>query len=103
MTTTDTNADGHGAHETPSYDDINTPAIVLVGAISALVTLLTIMFVQGLCYHLQNSYLQSQSTEAVSMPANIQIAEQKQVLVGGEGIVPIDKAMQSIVAKYGNN
>ncbi len=102
MTTTETQTDEHGAHETPSYDDINTPVIVLVGAISALVTLLTIMFVQGLCYHLQNSYLQSKSTDAVSMPANKQIAEQKQILSGGDGIVPIDKAMRSVVAKYGN-
>ena len=50
-------SDSNTTHEAPSYDDVNTPVIVLVGAISALVTLLTIMFVQGLCYHWQNSFL----------------------------------------------
>ncbi len=34
--------DGHGHGEPPSYDDINTPVIVLVGAIAAIVTLITI-------------------------------------------------------------
>ena len=92
---------GHHEHEAPSYDDVNTPVIVLVGAISALITLLIIMFVQGLCYHWQNSYIKTHTTEAVSMPANEQIAQQKSVLAGGDGIVPIDQAMEQVIAKYG--
>jgi hypothetical protein len=103
MTTADSIHDEHdeSSHEPPSYDDINTPVVVLVGAISALVTLLTIMFVQGMCYHWQNSYIKERSTDAVSMPANQQIETQKAVLAGGEGVVPIDEAMKKIVAKYG--
>ena len=96
-------ADSHGvhAHEAPSYDDVNTPVIVLVGVISAIITLLTIMFVQGLCYHWQNSYIKLRTTDAVSMPANQQIQNQQAILKGGDGIVPITEAMQKVVAKYG--
>ena len=91
----------HGHDEVPSYDDINTPVIVLVGAISAIVTLITIMFVQGLCYHWQNSYLTRRSKEVENMPAVVEINKQKEVLEGGDGIVPIEDAMKKVVATYG--
>ena len=89
-------------YEPPSYDDINTPVVVLVGLISALVTLLIIMFVQGMCYHWQNNYLTERTTSAASMPANQQIAKQKSVLEGGDGVVPIETAMQEVITKFGN-
>ncbi len=103
MTTAESlhNKQDNSSVEPPSYDDVNTPVIVLVGVIRALVTLLTIMFVQGMCYHWQNSYLKEQSSQAVSMPANQQIEKQKAVLAGGDGVIPIDEAMQKVVAKYG--
>ena len=97
MTETDTT---HGHGEAPRYDDINTPVVLLVGAISALVTLLTIMFVQGLCYNWQNSFLRKRSVKSENMPAVIQINEQKAVLAGGENIVPIDEAMKKVVTSY---
>ena len=89
-------------YEPPSYDDINTPVVVLVGLISALVTLLIIMFVQGMCYHWQNNYLNERTTSAVNMPANQQIAKQKATLEGGDGVVPIETAMQEVISKFGN-
>ncbi len=89
----------HGGHVAPSYDDVNTPVIVLVGAISALVTLLTIMFVQGLCYHWQNSYLKRRSAEVENMPAVVQIDTQKAELMAAK--VPINDAMKQVVASYG--
>ena len=92
---------GHGHGDTPSYDDINTPVIVLVGAISAIVTLITIMFVQGLCYHWNNSYLKKRAAQAENMPAVKQVADQRAQLNGGEGLVAIDDAMQKVVATYG--
>lgn len=97
----DHNDHGHG--DTPSYDDINTPVIVLVGAISAIVTLITIMFVQGLCYHWNNSYLKKRAAQAENMPAVVEIAKQKELLNGGEGLVAIDDAMQKVVATYGKS
>lgn len=93
------NDQGHGEHVTPSYDDVNTPVIVLVGAISALVTLMTIMFVQGLCYHWQNSYLKKRSANPESMPAVEQVVRQKQELESAT--VPIETAMEKVVATYG--
>ena len=103
MTTAESTQDQttESPYEPPSYDDINTPVIVVVGLISALVTLLIIMFVQGMCYHWQNNYLTQRSTSAINMPANKQIAEQKAELEGGEGVVPIENAMQNIISKYG--
>lgn len=97
-------SDGHHgqAPERPSYDDINTPVVVLVGAISAIVTLLTIMFVQGMYYHWQNSFIHTRSSEVSSIPAVQQIEAQKELLAGGDGkTISIDKAMQSVVKKYG--
>lgn len=100
--TTHTNDHGHGHDEPPRYDDINTPVIILVGAISAIVTLITIMFVQGLCYHWQNAFIRQRSTEVENMPAVVEINKQKEVLNGGEGITPIADAMQQVVTKYGS-
>lgn len=59
------------------------------------------MFVQGLAYTWQNRYLQERSTEAVSMPANQQIAAQKAVLEGGNGVVSIEDSMKKVVKEYG--
>ncbi len=103
MTVIDAGHDGHSSHgsEAPSYDDLNTPVIVFAGVISAIVTLLTIMFVQGMYYHWQNSYLKVRSAEVVSLPANDQIAVQKAVLDGGDGVLPIDAAMQTVIKRYG--
>ena len=94
-----TNDDGHGGHQTPSYDDVNTPVIVLVGVISALFTVLTIMFVQGLCYHWQNNYLMTRSAPPENMPAVIEIDKQKEELLTAK--VPIEEAMKKVIASYG--
>ena len=99
MTDSENTTDGESPYEPPSYDDVNTPVVVLVGAISALVTLLTIMFVQGLCYHWQNAYLKRISADVESMPAVEQIDRQKEELVMAE--VPIGEAMKKVVASYG--
>ena len=91
----------HAPADVPSYDDINTPVILLVGVISAVVTLITVFFVQGLCYHWQNSFLTQREVEPINMPAYKQIQDQKALLTGGDQIVPIDAAMQKVIAKYG--
>jgi len=59
------------------------------------------MFVQGLCYHWQNSYLKERSAKAESMPAVKEIARQKELLAGGDGLVSIDDAMKKVVTAYG--
>ena len=99
MTDSDT-THGHG-RELPSYEDLNTPVIVLVGAISAIVTILTIMFVQGVYYHWKASFLERRSQQAGVMPAVVQINEQKATLESCK--VPIEDAMKKVVATYGNS
>jgi hypothetical protein len=87
----------------PSYEDINVPVIILVGVISAIATFLTIAFVQGMCYHWQSYKINARSSEVVNMPASIVIEEQKSLLKGGDGIIPIDDAMNKVIAEYGKN
>jgi hypothetical protein len=60
---------------------------------------MTIMFVQGLCYHWQNSYLRDQSVKPEDMPAVEQVMEQKEQLLTAK--VPINDAMKKVVASYG--
>ena len=48
--------DTHGERTKPRYDDVNVPVVFLIGIISAIVTFLTIMFVQGLYYHWQATF-----------------------------------------------
>lgn len=105
-TTTDTNQDSaHDSHhEKPSYDDINTPAIVIVGLISALFTFLIIAFVQGLYYQWNNSYVRERSTDYVNKPVKVLVDAQKQALEGSEeaGTISIEEAMDKVIAKYGS-
>jgi hypothetical protein len=108
MTTTETlkdnhgtDAHGHSAREKPSYDDVNTPVIFLVAGISAIVTLLTIMFVQGVYYQWSNSFLRDRDAQGAHTASIATVEAQKKVLEGGEGIVPIEVAMKKVVEQYG--
>lgn len=94
-----TNADA--TDNRPSYDDVNTPVIILIGAISAIVTLLSVMFVQGLCYHLQNSYASHRTSQVEHRPSREIVEAQKKVLDGGEGVTAISEAMTKVVSTYG--
>lgn len=85
----------------PSYDDVNTPVIVLIGAISAIVTLLSVMFVQGLCYHLQNSFERQRAEQVEFRPSKEVVQAQKKTLEGGDGITAISDAMTKVVSTYG--
>lgn len=103
---TDTNQDSaHDSHhEKPSYDDINTTAVVVVGLISALFTFLIIAFVQGLYYQWNNSYVRDRSTDYVNKPVIAIIDGQKRALEGDEaaGTISIEEAMEKVIAKYGS-
>lgn len=100
MTTTSQNDNAHhSATGKPSYDDVNTSAIFLVGIISAIVTILIISVVQGLCYHWQSS-VSAEQNKKYNLVKPI-IDGQKKILEGGEGVLPITEAMDRVVAKYG--
>ncbi|MEM9940857.1 MAG: hypothetical protein AAF939_04635 [Planctomycetota bacterium] len=94
-------SEAHGHGDAPSYDDINVPVIILVGAISAVATLISIMFIQGLCYHWQNSFIRTRSAEVENTASVAEVQRQKDTLQGGEGIVPIDDAIDKVIARYG--
>lgn len=85
----------------PSYDDVNTPVIILVGLISAVATLLTIFFVQGLCYHWQKNFENRRAEEFKMVSQTEQIDSQKSMLNGGDGLVSIEDAMKKVVDQYG--
>ncbi len=89
-------------HELPSYDDINTPVIVLVGVISAILTFLTIAFVEGLSHHWQNGLIQTLNYE-VANPRQVDlINSQKAVLEGDEktGVISLQQVIPDVIAKY---
>lgn len=98
----DHSAEGH-AHEKPRYDDINVPVVVMVGFISAVLTLVTIFFVQGLCYQWQNSYIRDRSTDYVNRPVK-EIVEGQRAMLNGDaaaGIVPVKESMNKVIEQFG--
>jgi hypothetical protein len=82
----------------PSYEDINTPVVVMVGVISALLTLLSMMFFQGLYYHWESWV--GQDADAARSQANRTVEHQRSLLKGQDGLKSIDEAMQSVVSRY---
>jgi len=92
----------HNNAEPPAYDDINTSAVILTGVIAAVVTLMTIYFVQGVAGRWQNSVLDQRSQAGpTSMPSYQQVQDQKALLAGGGETKSIDDAMKAVVSKYG--
>lgn len=87
----------------PSYDDINVPVILMVGAISAIVTVCTIFFVQGLYYQWSNSYIRERSFDYVNEPVR-EIVEEQKALLGGDqekGIKAVADTMKEVVSEFG--
>ena len=85
-----------------SYDDINVPVVVMVGIISAIVTVVMIFFVQGLSYQWKNSYIMERSWDYVNEPVREQVESQKALLSGEqEGIKSIDDTMNEVIEKFG--
>ena len=94
---------GHGSK--PSYDDVNTSVVILVGVVSTIVTMLTIWFVQGICYQWENSYIRERSYEYVNQPVKEIIEGQKAMLAGSEAdqTISIEDSMKKVIAQYGSN
>ncbi len=95
-TSHDTHTDPHD--DRPSYDDINTPVVVMVGVISAILTLLSMMFFQGLYYHWDEKFgRQSGVVKVQTDPTEAR----KEILKGGDGIKSIEESMKDVISKYG--
>lgn len=86
--------------EGPRYDDINVPVVVMWGVISALITLITILFVSGVYNVCSQAWIDAREGQYVNLPAREQVEEQKSVLSGGEGVVPIAEAKKLVLEKY---
>lgn len=85
-----------------SYDDINMPVVLMVGLISAIVTVVTIFFVQGLSYQWKNSYIRERSYDYVNEPVRSVVENQKALLDGQQdGIRSIDNTMAEMVEEFG--
>ena len=100
----DPDASDSGRGDKPRYDDLNTPVILLVGVISAIVTFLTIAFIQGLCYQWQNVYVRARQYDYVNGPIQELVDNQKQRLTGtAPGTISIQDSMKQVIAEYGHD
>jgi len=100
MTTIETTSHSpSNERELPSYDDVNAPMVFFVGVVSALLTLIAVMFVQGLYYHWSNEF-RHQFNQPEVTPVEEQIARQKALLEGGDGRLSIEEAMKRVAEKY---
>lgn len=103
-TTTHSDATGAGSdekpQEVPRYDDINVPVVVMWGFISAVITLITILFVSGVYNVWSQSWIDAREGQYVNQPAREQVEAQKSILSGGEGVMPIAEAKQKVLEKF---
>lgn len=86
--------------DTPRYDDINVPVVVMWGFISALVTLITILFVSGVYHVWSDSWIAAREGQFVNQPAREEVESQKAILSGGDGVIPIAEAKQKVLEKF---
>lgn len=86
----------------PSYDDINTTAIFMVGIISAIVTILSVAVVQGMAYHWERAETQVNNARYSGQLVKPIIEAQLKDLEGGlPGTKSIQEGMQEVIARYG--
>lgn len=86
----------HGSErQKPSYDDINTPAIVMVAMISAVITYAIVVLVQGMTYHMEFNMIKERSYGQQHLASVKAIDEQKANLQANDkGRISIEEAMQ---------
>jgi hypothetical protein len=96
-------ADSLQVQTVPQYDDINIPLVVMVGLVSAIVTIVTIFFVQGLCYQWQNSFIRERSFDTVNQSVVAIIEGQKKLLNGDpeKEIKPLQQSIDEVLESYG--
>jgi len=89
----------HNSDETaqarPSYDDINTPVVIMWGFISAILTVVTILTMSGVYNVWSASVVKKREGQFVNQPAREQVVQQMNILKGEDGSVPIADAMNS--------
>jgi hypothetical protein len=91
------------AQDRPSYDDINTPVVIMWGFISAIVTLVTILTLSGVYNVWSASVVKKREGQFVNQPAREQVVKQMAILEGEDGSIPIAEAMSKVVEQYGES
>lgn len=87
----------------PHYQDINTPVVILLTAVSAIVTYALIATSQGYYFQWKNEAIAKQNAQSVSK-SSIYLAEEKATLVEGSverKIKPIGDSMKKLVQELG--
>lgn len=87
---------------TPTYDDINTSLILMVGIASAIITYLSVVVVQGLTYQMDMNMIRQRSHGAQYTKSVDTIVKQQESLQANPEIkrLSIEQAMSETVAKY---
>lgn len=97
---------GHGpaeaGHAKPRYDDINTPLIIMVGIISAILTYLSVVVVQGMTYQMDMNLIRQRSYGMQFEKSAQAIEAQKEMLHPDPARQRpgIDQAMSETVAQF---
>ena len=105
-TTIENTASGgeHDSHTRvrPSYDDINVPVILLIGLISAVITLLIIWLVEGLYYRWNNQLVRERTYGIVNSRQVDEINSQKEQLNGVPdlGYESLESVVPDVLGKY---
>jgi len=86
--------------ESPRYDDINVPVVIMWGFISAIATLTTILFVSGVYHVWSSQWEQARQGQFVNQPAREQVDTQRAILSGGDGVTSIAEAKAKVLEKY---
>ena len=101
MTIEENHANDHeSGREKPSYDDVNTPVIVMVGLISAVLTYAIVALVQGMTYHMEFNMIKKRSYDRENYASVQAIDQQKANLLANDaGRISIDDAIETTLTK----
>ena len=97
------------ASDKPSYEDLNVPVILLIGAVSAVITYVSIVFVQGLFYQWDSALKAERQYGYSTSPYQEQIDNQQEALTvyrvdkKEKVAIPIGRAMEMVVEKFEKN
>lgn len=87
----------------PHYEDINTPVILMLTVIAAVVTYALIAAIQGLYYQLKNAQIEAINARSVTMASEYMAKEKAELASGSDKkkIAPIAQSMETVVKQFG--
>ena len=95
----------HAGETKPSYDDINTSLVVMVGIVSAILTYLSVVVVQAMTYQWDMNMIRKRSHDVPYTKSVDAINVQKEQLDANLSIerLSIEQAMTETVAAFTKN